>query len=115
LEELSKAIADLGDGVAQGEEAVEQDGACEVEGIARGIEVAIQDRGLLASEGQRDGGQVEAGRLCGRIGAMLVGGVSGGRCGVQTESAQRDGFGAERGELQGFVGELKLTAKGWLW
>jgi hypothetical protein len=114
LEEMSKAIADLGDSVAQSKEAVEQDGACEVEGVAGGVEVAIQDRGLLASEGQRDGGEVEAGGLCGRIGAALAGGVSGGRRGVEQQSAQRNGFGAERGELQGFVGELKFTAEGWL-
>ena len=114
LEELSKAIADLGDGVAQGEEAVEQDGACEVEDVAGGVEMPIQDRGLLASEGQRDGGEVEAGGLRGQIEAALAGRATGGWRGVEQESAQRDRFGAKRGELQGFFGELKLTAESWL-
>ena len=100
--ELAKAIADLGDGVAQGEEAIEQDGACEVEGIARGVEVPLQDRRAASSEGQRDGGEVEAGGLRGRIWAALAGRTIGGWRGVEQESAQRDGFGAERGELQGF-------------
>jgi hypothetical protein len=51
LEELSKAIADLGDGIAQSKETVKQDGTCEVEGVAGGVEVAIQNGGLLASQG----------------------------------------------------------------
>ena len=83
LEELSKAIADLGDGVAEGEEAIKQDGPREMEGVARGVEVAIEVGGRLASEGQRDGGEVEAGGLRGRNRASLVGGASGGRRGVE--------------------------------
>ena len=111
LEELSKAIAELGDGVAQGEEAVKQDGACEVEGVAGGVEVAFQGRGLFSSERQGEGGEVEAGGLRGRIRAGLTRGVGGGRRGAEQKSAQRDGFGAERGELQGFVGELKFAGE----
>lgn len=59
--ELPEAVTKLRDGVAEGEQAVEQDGAGEVKGIAGGVEVAFQGRGLLATERQGDGEEVEAG------------------------------------------------------
>jgi hypothetical protein len=50
LQKLSKAIAELGDSVAQGKEAIQQDGPSEVEGVSGGVKVPLQGRGLLASE-----------------------------------------------------------------
>jgi len=52
LQELSKAVAELRDGVAKGEEAIEQHGTCEVEGVTGDIEASIENRRLLASQGQ---------------------------------------------------------------
>jgi hypothetical protein len=60
LKELPEAVAELRDGVAEGEQAVEQDGAGEVKGVAGGVEVAFQGRGLLAAEREGDGEEVEA-------------------------------------------------------
>ena len=52
LQELSKAVAELRDGVAKGEEAIEQHGTCEVEGVTGDIEASIENRRLLTSQGQ---------------------------------------------------------------
>ena len=112
---MSKTVAKLGDGIAEGEEVFEQDGAREMEGVSRAIEVTIESCGLLASERERDGGEIEAGDLLGRTRAALVGrGSSSRRYGAEQESAQRNGFCSEGGELQGFVGELKFAGEGWL-
>jgi hypothetical protein len=50
LKELPETVSELGNGVVEGEQAVEQDGAGEVKGVAGGVEVAFQGRGLLATE-----------------------------------------------------------------
>ena len=42
FEELLQAVAELGDGVAEGEQAGGDGGAGEVEGIAGGVEVAFE-------------------------------------------------------------------------
>jgi hypothetical protein len=52
LEEWAEAVAKLREGVAEGEEAVEQDGAGEVKGVAGGVEVAFQGGRLPAAERQ---------------------------------------------------------------
>jgi hypothetical protein len=61
LKELPETVSELGNGVVEGEQAVEQDGAGEVKGVAGGVEVAFQGRGLLATERKGDGEEVEAG------------------------------------------------------
>jgi hypothetical protein len=52
FKEQAKAVAELGDGVAEDEQAGEQSGAGEVESVAGGIEVAFEGCGLFAAEGQ---------------------------------------------------------------
>jgi hypothetical protein len=61
LKELPEAVAELRDGVAEGEKAVEQDGAGKVKGVAGGVDAALEGCGLLAAERKRDGEEVEAG------------------------------------------------------
>jgi hypothetical protein len=116
FEELAEAVAELGDGVAEGEEAGGEGGAGEVKRVAGGVDVALQGCGLLSAEGQCDGSEVEAaGGQRGRRPAAAARGVAGGRWGgLEQEIAQRNGVGAERGELQGFIGELKLAGEGGL-
>lgn len=115
LQERTEAIAELREGVAEREEAVKQDCSSEVESIANGVNVALEGRGLLSPERERDGCEVKAGgagRRRGLILAALVEGVgSRRRGGADEEIAQRDGFGAESGELKGFVGELEFAGE----
>jgi len=82
FEERAEAVAELGDGVAEGKQAGEQSGAGEVESVAGGVDVALQGCGLFAAEGQRDGGEVETdGLRGGRLRAAVARGVAGGRRG----------------------------------
>ena len=106
FEERAKAVAELGDGVAESEQAGEQGGAGEVESVAGGVEAAFEGCGLFAAEGQRDGGEVKAGGLRGRRlrAAAARGAVGGRRGGAEQEIAEWNGFGAEGGNLEGFVG-----------
>jgi hypothetical protein len=116
LKELPEAVAELGNGVAEGEQAVEQDGAGEMKGVAGGVDAAFEGCGLLAAEGQRDGGKVEAAGVgCGWSLAAVARGAGGGRrCGLEQEIAQRNGSMVKWVNLQGLVGELKFAGERWL-
>ena len=52
FEDLGEAVAELGDGCAEGEQAGGDCGAGEVEGVAGGVEVSFEDCGLLAAKGK---------------------------------------------------------------
>lgn len=112
FEELAQAVAELGDGVGDGEEARGDGVSGEVEGVAGGVEVAFEGCGLFAVEGEIDGEEVEAvggGRGWGRGGVAAAGGRRGRRGGAEEKIAERDGVGAERGELERLAGEFELS------
>ena len=112
FEERTQAVAELWDGVAEGEEAGGEDGAGEVKGVAGGVDVAFEDCGLLAAEGQRDGGEVEAagdGRGWNLAGAARR--VGGGRSRLEQEIAQRNRSMVQWINLQGLVGELQFAGE----
>ena len=117
FEELAEAVAELGDGVGEGEEAGGDGVAGEVEGVAGGVEVAFEDSGLLAAEGERDGEEIEAcweGRMGWAAGARGGAAAGGGgcRCGAEEEIVEGDGVGAERGEVERLAGEFEVGGPG---
>ena len=82
FEHLAEAVAELGDGVAEGEEAVGEDRAGEVERVASRVEVAIEGCRLPSAEWQRDGQEIEADRVGGArasIWAAAAAGLGSGR------------------------------------
>src|ERR1035437_9062584 len=114
LDGLVEPVAELGNRIAEGEDAGGDGAAREVQGVAVGVEVAVKGCGLLATQRQGHGEQVEASfarRL--RGGGPCTAGRAGGRFfglrgGVDQEIAERDAVRAEGGEIEGLPGKLEF-------
>ena len=95
FQDLLQAVAELGDGVAQGQQAGGDGRPGEVEGVAGGVEVGFELCGQAAIEGERDGQQVKA---------------AGGRgAGPEGDVVELDGAGAEAAHLERDASEDELA------
>ena len=86
-EERGEAVAELGQRGGEGEQAGGDGGAGEVQGVAVGVEVAVEEGGLLAAQVEGGGGEQEGGVRAGGCGRGLVGGVAAGLVGAGAEGA----------------------------